>query len=172
MRVYLVGFMAAGKTTAGRHLARECGWPFVDLDAEIERQAGAPVSEIFEVSGEAEFRRLERERLRASRGLRDAVVATGGGVFDDPGNREWIGRHGVSVWLNVPFETIEARVSARGRARRPLFQDRDRAQALYRARLRAYREAEIEVRVSADDVAVDVARRIRRGLRERSSCDI
>ena len=63
MRLFLTGFMGAGKTTVGRSLAAQLGWPFVDLDAEIETLAGETVREIFEHSGEDRFRELESHAL-------------------------------------------------------------------------------------------------------------
>lgn len=168
MRVYLVGFMGVGKTTVGRLLAAGWGWELVDIDAQIERAAGCPVAEIFAQQGEAAFRRLEADRLHATGALPDVVVATGGGIYASPEHREWIARHGVAVWLNLPFDDIVARMSSRGRARRPLLGDLERARALYRDRMPAYREADLEVVVGPRDRAAAVAERIRSELTERS----
>src|SRR5690606_7531818 len=79
VKIYLVGFMGAGKTTVGRLLAARLGYPFVDLDQEIERDAGQSVREIFESEGEVGFRAREWQRLETVRRLPAAVVATGGG---------------------------------------------------------------------------------------------
>ncbi|MES1211238.1 MAG: shikimate kinase, partial [Acidobacteriota bacterium] len=73
MRIYLTGFMGSGKSTVGRRLAARSGCPFVDLDEEIERQAGMRVREIFELHGEPVFRGMEREALEATLALPDAV---------------------------------------------------------------------------------------------------
>jgi shikimate kinase len=78
--VFLIGFMATGKTTVGRLVARRRGWTFVDLDESIVAAAGMPVAEIFAREGEAGFRRREAEALRAAAARRRTVIATGGGA--------------------------------------------------------------------------------------------
>jgi shikimate kinase len=78
--VFLIGFMATGKTTVGRLVARRRGFSFVDLDETIVAAAGMPVAEIFAREGEAGFRRREAEALRAAAARRRTVVATGGGA--------------------------------------------------------------------------------------------
>ena len=78
--VFLIGFMATGKTTIGRMIARRRGWTFVDLDEAIATAAGMPVAEIFAREGEAGFRRREAEAVRAAAARRRAVIATGGGA--------------------------------------------------------------------------------------------
>src|SRR5450755_42182 len=78
--IFLVGFMATGKTTVGRILAARLGWRLVDLDDVIAREAGRTVPEIFEAEGEAGFRAREARALAAASAERRAVVATGGGA--------------------------------------------------------------------------------------------
>ena len=78
-RVFLVGFMGAGKTSAGRRVADRLGYPFVDVDEIVEAATGLSVREIFEKDGEAEFRRREASVLETCTRLDRAVVATGGG---------------------------------------------------------------------------------------------
>src|ERR1022692_5019344 len=86
--IYLVGFMGSGKSTIGRLLAERIGWHFVDLDEEIEAAERMSILEIFETRGEAEFRRVEREKLRehvrAIECGRPAVLALGGGAIVQP----------------------------------------------------------------------------------------
>src|ERR1051326_6210130 len=87
-RLYLVGFMGAGKTTVGRRLAKKLGWKFLDLDEEIEHREGRTVANIFKEDGERHFRSLEHSCLKELASVPKAVIAMGGGAFVDPENRE------------------------------------------------------------------------------------
>jgi shikimate kinase len=142
-KIYLIGFMAAGKTTVGRALARRLGWQFEDIDDLIERRERSTVAEIFARHGEPYFRRVEREMLQLVVPIRHVVVATGGGSFADPENRAIINRDGVSVWLDVPLADIIARIPLDGR--RPLAADRSALERLYSTRVDSYRQAHIRV---------------------------
>jgi len=142
-RVYLVGFMGAGKTSVGRALAAQLGWSFVDLDVEIERSQKMPVRDIFSKSGEAHFRQLEHEHLKRLSERPRVVIALGGGASVDPENRRVIDSTGTSVWLNVPFDTASRRVSMDGT--RPLFKDPEHAERLFETRLPIYKLARIHV---------------------------
>jgi shikimate kinase len=156
-KVYLVGFMAAGKTTVARALAARLGWRADDVDELIEARERRTVADIFARQGEPYFRALERDILRLLLPLRHLVVATGGGTFMDPDNRTAINLDGVSVWLDVPFEELLARIPADGR--RPLAADRAQLERLYIVRQAAYANA--RVRVDAGGARPDeVAERI------------
>jgi shikimate kinase len=151
-KVYLVGFMGAGKTTVARALARRLDWKAADIDELIEAREHETVATLFAKRGEAYFRAVERAVLLDQMATRDLVVATGGGTFVDPLNRAAINRDGVSVWLDVPFERLIARVPADGR--RPMAVDRAEFERLYSARRPAYEQAHyrIESRASVDAV--------------------
>ena len=142
-KIYLVGFMAAGKTTVARILAERLGWRAEDIDELIEARERRTVAEIFARSGESYFRSIEREILRLLLPLRHGVVATGGGTFMDPENRAAIVMDGVSVWLDVPLEELVARMPADGR--RPLAADRAQMERLFAARQVAYANAQLRV---------------------------
>ena len=150
-KIYLVGFMAAGKTTVARALARRLDWQPVDIDERIEQREHLTVTEIFAKRGEAYFRALERQILIEQTGPRHLVVATGGGTFADPQNRAAINQDGVSVWLDVPLERLVERVPADGR--RPLSADRAGFERLYHQRRAAYEQA--HVRLEAGGASVD-----------------
>ena len=153
-KVYLVGFMAAGKTTVARALAERLGWRAEDVDELIEARERRTIADIFARQGEAYFRGVEREILRLLLPLRHVVVATGGGTFMDPDNRAAINLDGVSVWLDVPFDVVLARMPADGR--RPLAADRPQMERLFAARQAAYAQAHMRIdaeRAPAEEIA-------------------
>jgi shikimate kinase len=142
-KIYLVGFMAAGKTTVARIMAERLGWRAEDIDELIEVRERRTVAEIFARNGEPYFRALERDILRLLLPMRHLVVATGGGTFMDPDNRMAINMDGVSVWLDVPLEELVARLPADGR--RPLAADRTQMERLFALRQVAYASAQLRV---------------------------
>jgi len=142
-KIYLVGFMAAGKTTVARALAERLGWRAEDIDELIEARERRTVAEIFARSGEPYFRGLERDILKLLLPLRHVVVATGGGTFMDPENRTAINMDGVSVWLDVPLEERVARLPGDGG--RPLAADRAQMERLFAVRQVAYASAQYRV---------------------------
>lgn len=153
--IYLVGFMASGKSTVGRHLAHRLGWNFFDMDAEIEAAERTTIAEIFEQRGEPEFRRIEHEILRQhvrwiERG-RPAVLALGGGAFAEARNRDLLQDNGVTIWLDCPFETVKRRVAAHDVVR-PLARDPEKFEALWNARRQFYELADARVPVNCDEV--------------------
>jgi shikimate kinase len=161
-KIYLVGFMAAGKTTVARLLAARLGWGAEDIDELIEARERMRVSDIFARFGEQHFRAIEREMLRLVLPLRHSVVATGGGTFMDPENRQAINMDGVSVWIDVPLDTLIARLPADGR--RPLAADRAQMERLYAARQAGYALAQIHVDAglaSAEEIAERVLDRLK-----------
>lgn len=163
--VFLVGPMGAGKSTIGRHLARVLGQRFVDADREIEARTGASISLIFDLEGEAGFRRRESAviaELAAGEGL---VVATGGGAVLDPGNRAALRQRGTVVYLHAPLEVLVRRTH-RDRDR-PLLQTADPRASLERIVLDRdplYREvADLVIETdhrSVPSVVSEVARRL------------
>jgi shikimate kinase len=142
-KVYLVGFMGAGKSTVARLLGKRLDWRVEDIDARIERAERRDIPTIFRVSGEPYFRAREREALLALLPERGVVVASGGGTFSDASNRELMLRDGSVVWLDAPFETVLKRVPLDGR--RPLAADRVGMEQLYNQRLAAYCQAHLRV---------------------------
>lgn len=114
MTMWLVGMMGTGKTAAGRVAANRLGVAFADTDELVEAEAGRPIGELWESDGESVFRALERKVVGELAGL-DGVVAGGGGVVLDEGNREVI-RQGTVVWLSAsPSALIERLGPVEGR---------------------------------------------------------
>jgi len=142
-KVYLVGFMAAGKTTVARALARRLDWRAIDIDEVVEERERMPVADIFAKHGEAYFRIAERAALADQLRVQHVVVATGGGTFVDPQNRAMINADGLSIWLDIPLERAQARVPVDGR--RPLAADREAFERLYQTRRVAYQQAHIRI---------------------------
>jgi len=121
--IFLLGMPGSGKTTLGKALAKRLRLPFHDLDAEIEREAGHSIPEIFAEKGDYGFRELEHEALKrlANKGPR-AVVATGGGTPCYFGNLDFMNTTGTSVYLRVTPEELARRLDVPEAAKRPLLQ--------------------------------------------------
>ncbi len=149
-KIYLVGFMGAGKSTLARALAKRLDWRAEDIDEHIERSERRDIPGIFRQHGEPYFRACERQALIDLLPTRGAVVATGGGTFSDPRNRELMLRDGLVIWLDVPFSTVLERIPPDGR--RPLASDRGALEGLYNQRLAAYRLAPVRVDASRGPV--------------------
>lgn len=121
--VFLVGPMGTGKTTIGKQLAKALQMQFVDSDQEIEQRTGADITWIFDIEGEAGFRRRETEVLDDLTRRDNIVLATGGGVVLAPKNRDYLKRRGVVVYLHTDLDLLVQR-TAKDR-KRPLLQTPD-----------------------------------------------
>jgi shikimate kinase len=171
--IVLVGYRATGKSTVGRLVAERLGWEFVDSDGEVVRRSGREIGEIFANDGEAKFRELEAEAVRALAGRERQVMATGGGAVLGEGNRRAIGEAGMVVHLAGEPETLAARL-ARDPAGRPSLTGMgliEEVGEILRQRLPIYREvADVVVatdELDAEGVAEEVVRlwRVERGAK-------
>jgi shikimate kinase len=164
--IYLVGFMASGKTTVGRLLADELGWSFADLDQDIEGTESASIAQIFDTRGEAEFRTVEKEAVRRRVGEvergKPMVIALGGGSFTDEASQALLRENGVTIWLDCSFPRVCARVE--GSSHRPLARDPEKFQQLYEQRQTAYSRAEYRIEIDTDDPAVIVDAILKLGI--------
>jgi shikimate kinase len=142
-KLYLVGFMGAGKTTVARALGKRLGWRAEDVDERIEGRERRTVAAIFAQDGEPRFRQMEREVLAELLPLRDTVVATGGGTFVEPDNRAAMLADGAVAWLDVPFGRLLERLPPDNR--RPLAADRVQMEGLFQRRQAAYRQAHVRI---------------------------
>ena len=153
--------MGSGKSTIGRRLAAALGMKFVDMDRYIEEKTGLKVREIFDRFGEAHFRALETETVRALSARADYVVATGGGTLMRPENVEAFHAGGGTVYfLDVPLAALQERL--KNDRRRPLLQVPDRRAVIERLlseRRPQYLES-ADVVVDAGAPTVVVVRRI------------
>jgi shikimate kinase len=158
--IFLVGFMGSGKSTVGRALAEELGWEFADLDEDIEKREGMPITEIFDTRGEVEFRRAEtaalEERVRSVERGQPCVIALGGGAFLNETNFEMVFNNGVSVWLDCPYSTVERRLA--GYQHRPLARDPEKLRELFAVRRSGYERADYCIVVETDDAAATTAK--------------
>jgi shikimate kinase len=121
--IIFVGPMGAGKTTIGKQLARQLGRHFYDSDRVIEERTGANIPLIFELEGEAGFRRREKAIIAELTEMDNIVLATGGGAILDPDNRDQITRQGFVIYLNAPLKQLVNRTSKD--KNRPLLQTED-----------------------------------------------
>lgn len=120
MIIYIVGYMASGKTTFGKALAGRLDVPFVDLDEFIEEHEGMAVSEIFAQKGEEGFRNIEKIRLReASQSHPNCVISCGGGTPCHFDNMEFLNQNGLTVFLETSTPVLISRLQDEN-AKRPL----------------------------------------------------
>ena len=119
--VFVLGFMAAGKSTLGKMVARHLNWTFIDLDDEIEREEGKGISALFTDSGEAHFRTLERNILEKVVGSLNGptLLSCGGGTPCYSDTMEWMNAKGITLYLKTPTPILIGRLR-KMRAARPM----------------------------------------------------
>ena len=125
MNIYLIGMMGSGKSTVGKTLSEKMHKPFIDLDSEIEKGTGENISEIFDIDGEEQFRKMETKQLKQ---YSESIVACGGGIVLKDENREFINENGVTILLTASMEELSRRLSDSGN--RPLLADDNTEEAL------------------------------------------
>ena len=125
MNIYLIGMMGSGKSTVGKTLSEKKHKPFIDLDSEIEKGTGKNISEIFDIDGEEQFRKMETKQLKQ---YSESIVACGGGIVLKDENREFINENGFTILLTASMEELSHRLSDSGN--RPLLADDNTEEAL------------------------------------------
>jgi XRE family aerobic/anaerobic benzoate catabolism transcriptional regulator len=153
-RVALVGLRGAGKTTLGSALAAELRLPFVELDREIEREAGIGLSEVFLLYGQNGYRRIERRCLeRMLDAHAEMVIAVGGGIVSEPDAYDLLLRHCFTVWVKASPDEHMARVVAQGdlRPMQGKVEAIDDLKRILDAREPLYRKADVTLDTSGDD---------------------
>ncbi|MEO8216586.1 MAG: shikimate kinase [Acidobacteriota bacterium] len=156
MKLFLVGFMGAGKTTVGRVLADRLSIPFFDLDELIESAEQMSIKRIFDEKGEPYFRKREHDLLQTTRFLERGVVATGGGTFAFDENIQLIRSVGLSIYLAAPLPLLLSRINDKREAR-PLFRDDLAARDLFLHRLKYYRMADMTLDLRENQSPEEIA---------------
>lgn len=121
MKIYLVGFMGSGKTVYGERLAKQLKWHSYDLDQMVEEGAGSSIAELFRSQGESYFRKLEKEALKRTAELDNAVIATGGGAPTYEDNMQWMNENGETIYLKLLPDKLLKRLK-KEQDKRPLIQ--------------------------------------------------
>ncbi|HST61513.1 MAG TPA: shikimate kinase [Longimicrobium sp.] len=166
-RIVLVGMMCSGKSAVGAALAERLGWTHVDLDREIEREAGRSIREIFADEGEAAFRRMEAEATPRVAARMRMVLSPGAGWITNPALLDLLGPRTFCVWLTVSPEEAVRRSAASPPGERPLLAGPDPLGVVRRRlaeRERFYARAHLVLPTdgrSVDDAARDIHDSIR-----------
>lgn len=134
--IVLIGFMGCGKTSVGRVLSRHIHKKSMDVDHVIEEEQESSISDIFENKGEEYFRSLEQKCINALTEKTSQIISTGGGlpIYST------ISKKSLIIYIEADFDVILNRLSERERAKRPLFYDEARAEALFNERVDTYKE--------------------------------
>jgi shikimate kinase len=151
VKIFLIGLPGSGKTTLGKQVAERTGLRFVDLDAEIEKNEGSKIEEIFSKEGEPYFRKVEQAVLRKFFLVNEGfVMATGGGAPCYETSLEEMKKSGVVIFLDVPAKEISTRIQKQT-INRPLLKNqtpeslKDKIEFLRSHRISFYRQAHYTV---------------------------
>jgi shikimate kinase len=125
MNIYLIGMMGSGKSTLGKSLSEKIQKPFIDLDSEIEKATGKSITEIFDIDGEEQFRKMETKQLKQ---YSESIVACGGGIILNNANRKFINENGIAILLLATIGELVQRLSSSNN--RPLLADDNMEEAL------------------------------------------
>ena len=156
-KIYLVGYMGAGKTTTACRLAQRLGWEVADTDALFEENYKISVNDFFNKYDEPLYRKLESEVLKATEGLENVVVSTGGGTACYFDNMEWMNSHGLTVFLRISPQAAVDRV-IHSRHKRPLAEGKSEKELTefvnshYASRMPFYEQARLTVKSEDLDV--------------------
>jgi len=150
-RIYIVGYMGAGKTTAAKRIATRLGWDVVDTDAMFEEKYRISIHDFFEKYDEQLFRKLESEVLKTTENMEHTVISTGGGLACFYDNMEWMNQHGTTVFMRISPEAAADRI-LHSKRKRPLTENKTEAELAdyirqhYAERLLFYEQAKITVK--------------------------
>lgn len=169
MRIALIGLRGAGKSTLGLRLAKEMGVPFVELDRDVEKDAGMPLDEIFSLYGQSGYRRIEKRALERVLQEHDrAVISVGGGVVSEKDTYDHLLSNCYTIWVKAEPEEHMSRVIAQGDFR--AMADNDEAmedlRRILEAREPLYRKADLHFDTSGES-AEESFNRLKQALESR-----
>ena len=150
-RIYIVGYMGAGKTTAAKRIANRLSWEVADTDAMFEEKYRISIHDFFQKYDEQLFRRLESEVLKSTENLENTVISTGGGLACFFDNMEWMNQHGLTVFMRISPEAAAERI-LNSKRKRPLTENKTKEELTeyirqhYASRLPFYEQAQITVK--------------------------
>ena len=151
-KLFLVGFMATGKTTIGKRLSSKINFPFFDSDKEIELALGCSINEYFKKNGESKFRAIEEkiiiEKIKNNKD-NNFIMSLGGGAYLNDNIRELINCVGISIWLNSNIDIIYNRLK-NSKTERPLmvtFNTKEKLEKLLKERKLYYQKADIKINI-------------------------
>ena len=150
-KIYIVGYMGAGKTTAAKRLANRLGWEVADTDALFEEKYRISIDDFFQKYDEPLYRKLESQVLKETENLENTVISTGGGTACYFDNMEWMNQHGLTVFMRISPAAAVDRV-LHSRHKRPLARGKSEEELLefvsqhYTSRLPFYEQAKITVK--------------------------
>lgn len=160
-RIALLGLRGAGKSTLGTRLAAERNVPFIELDHEIEKDTGMPLSEIFSLYGQPGYRAIEKRTLeRVLRANERVVISVGGGIVSEKETYDYLLAHCYTVWLKAQPEEHMSRVIAQGDFRAMAGSDRamEDLRRILESREPLYRKADVTVDTSGASVDESIAK--------------
>ena len=160
-RIALIGLRGAGKSTLGSRLGRETGTPFIELDAEIEKQSGMSLGDIFSLYGQAGYRSIEHRVLeRTLRENPSAILSVGGGIVSERDTYDLLLSRCYTVWINAQPEEHMARVMAQGDFRAMAGNDQamDDLRRILAARESLYLQADAQLNTSDSTVEASLTK--------------
>jgi shikimate kinase len=123
-KIFLIGFMGSGKSTAGRKLASQLNWSFIDLDEKIQKMEGMKIPDIFSLKGEPYFRKLEAKALQELKSVKETVISTGGGTPCFADNMDFMMSSGLTVYIRMTPLNLKKRLEGSVEGR-PLLREVD-----------------------------------------------
>jgi shikimate kinase len=123
-KIFLIGFMGSGKSTAGRKLASQLNWSFIDLDEKVQKMEGMKIPDIFSLKGEPYFRKLEAKALQELKSVKETVISTGGGTPCFADNMDFMMSSGLTVYIRMTPLNLKKRLEGSVEGR-PLLKEVD-----------------------------------------------